>query len=696
MSGISNKKDNDLLEHNSTFRYRKDIDGLRAVAILPVVAYHSFPQYAPGGFVGVDIFFVISGYLISLILFKKLIRNDFVITDFYSHRVRRIFPALLLVIGSCFAFGWFALLPDEFKQLGKHMAAGTGFVQNLVLWQEAGYFDVASEQKPLMHLWSLAIEEQFYLIYPLLLWATWKSRLNVLVVVVLMGAISFFLNLRGIHQDPVKTFFAPHTRVWELLAGSVLAYFQCFKSWSPRNHHSENPESFIQKFISIFPDKQGREANILSVIGLALIVCSIAVFDSSKPYPGIRAGVPVLGAVLLILAGPQAWINQKLLSNKAAVWVGLISYPLYLWHWPLLSFARIIESEMPSTEVRIAAVVLSFIFAAFTYYVIEKPIRYGLPNWRRKAQTLFVLSVVMGAVGYNIYARDGLSFRVKEVLAKNYVFSANNIPWLESNQDESCKAKFPKFANAYCRISSVDEPTIQIVGDSHALSLYPGMRDVVSDGESVLYIGAGGCLPLINVATLNYLILNEVDHKKNTCLNLMNPAIEAAAQSNARTIVFWFRGSMYLDSDVRLSLITHPEITDKNSIMRMALRDTLNYLTARDRKIIFVLDNPDLNFNPKSCIESRPLRLTKDLKEPCAIPRSSFDKRSKEFRDLANSVLKDFPSVKVFDAATQLCDQDWCWAIKDGKMLYLDSDHLSLEGARVMATEILKLSSEGG
>ncbi|WP_090383356.1 acyltransferase family protein [Pseudomonas anguilliseptica] len=176
-----------MSEHNFHSTYRPDIDGLRALAILPVVAYHAFPRFAPGGFIGVDIFFVISGYLISMIIFKSLMNNNFVFTEFYAHRIKRIFPALILVAGSCYTFGWFALLPDEFKQLGKHIAAGMGFVQNFVLWKEAGYFDVASDQKPLLHLWSLAIEEQFYLIYPLLIWLAWKVRLNVLAGIILLG-----------------------------------------------------------------------------------------------------------------------------------------------------------------------------------------------------------------------------------------------------------------------------------------------------------------------------------------------------------------------------------------------------------------------------------------------------------------------------------------------------------------------------
>lgn len=209
--------------------YRSDIDGLRAVAILSVVGFHAFPFWVKGGFVGVDIFFVISGFLISTIIFGNLERNTFSFIEFYSRRIKRIFPALLVVLIACFAFGWFALLADDYKQLGKHMAAGAGFASNIVLWNESGYFDKAAETKPLLHLWSLGIEEQFYIVWPLLLWFAWKSRFNLLAMTFSVVAVSFVLNVRGIRTDAVAAFYSPQTRFWELLVGSVLAWLTLHK-----------------------------------------------------------------------------------------------------------------------------------------------------------------------------------------------------------------------------------------------------------------------------------------------------------------------------------------------------------------------------------------------------------------------------------------------------------------------------------
>ena len=211
------------LSHKNLFRpkYRPDIDGLRALAVLSVVGFHAFPKSIKGGFIGVDVFFVISGYLISAIIFENLKNKSFSFSEFYARRVRRIFPALALVLIACHVFGWFVLLSDEYKQLGRHIAAGSGFVSNMVLWSEAGYFDNSADTKPLLHLWSLGIEEQFYLAWPMLLWLAWKSRINLLGVTVVILLASFYLNVAEVKKDVIGAFYSPITRFWELLVGSL-------------------------------------------------------------------------------------------------------------------------------------------------------------------------------------------------------------------------------------------------------------------------------------------------------------------------------------------------------------------------------------------------------------------------------------------------------------------------------------------
>ena len=346
--------------------YRPDIDGLRALAVLCVVFFHAFPTVLPGGFVGVDLFFVISGFLICTILYSNFAAGTFSVWDFYGRRIRRIFPALILVLSSCYAFGWFALFADEYMQLGKHIAAGAGFVSNFFFWQEAGYFDNAADTKPLLHLWSLGIEEQFYIVWPLVLWLGYRFRANLLAITVLVAITSFVLNIRGINvkHDLVATFYSPQTRFWELLMGAILAYVTLYP---------------IQRLKGLTANKVQHQKiqSIQSIVALILVILAVTLISKQTPFPGWWALLPTIGAVLFINAGPKALINRYLLSNKLMVWIGLISYPLYLWHWPILSFLRIIESEVPKVELRIAALVISLILSTLTYQLVEKPIRYG-------------------------------------------------------------------------------------------------------------------------------------------------------------------------------------------------------------------------------------------------------------------------------------------------------------------------------
>jgi peptidoglycan/LPS O-acetylase OafA/YrhL len=381
-------------------KYRTDIDGLRAIAVLAVVAFHAFPKVITGGFIGVDIFFVISGFLISTILYENLERNQFSFTEFYARRIRRIFPALIVVLATCFTLGWFVLLPDEYRQLGSHMAGGAGFVQNYVLWNEAGYFDNTADTKPLLHLWSLGIEEQFYIVWPVLLWLAYRLRTNLLALTILIGLISFGLNIYGVKDNGTATFYSPQTRFWELLVGAILAYLTLHR------------QSILAKWPILSASTVSPKiwANVRSTLGLIFLILGLVLINKGSLFPGWWALLPAIGTVLILSAGPTAWFNRIILSNKVLTWLGLISYPLYLWHWALLSFARIMESETPNVWIRLAIVLISIGLSALTYYLIDKPIRFG-KHQKIKTIILVVLMSIVGFVGYNTYVRDGLGFR---------------------------------------------------------------------------------------------------------------------------------------------------------------------------------------------------------------------------------------------------------------------------------------------
>lgn len=404
---------------NAASVYRRDIDGLRAVAVLSVLAFHAFPGWVKGGFIGVDIFFVISGYLISGHIFESLEQGRFSLVGFYARRIRRIFPALCLVLVACLAFGWVALLSDEYLQLGKHAAAGAGFISNLVLWQESGYFDNTAATKPLLHLWSLGVEEQFYILWPVLAWAAWRMRVNALAAIVVLAGVSFALNIHFVRSDPVLNFYSPITRFWELLAGAALAQLEREKHGIPR------PLS----------------CNIQSAGGCLLLLCGLALTREDAAFPGWWAGLAVLGTVFTISAGPTALINRIVLSNPLFVAVGLISYPLYLWHWPLLSFATLIESNMPTRSIRITLVISAFVLATLTYFLVERPLRFG--GYRRlKIVGLVTTMALIGVVGLWIYSKEGLPARpaIQGIPAINEQFVG---PLWKYTKNDICLNRYP-------------------------------------------------------------------------------------------------------------------------------------------------------------------------------------------------------------------------------------------------------------
>ncbi|MBR0568781.1 acyltransferase family protein [Azoarcus sp. L1K30] len=426
--------------HLSHPKYRPDIDGLRAVAVLAVIGFHAFPVWIRGGFIGVDIFFVISGFLISTIIFENLDNETFSFSEFYVRRVRRIFPALAVVLLVCLAAGWLILTPDELNQLGTHIAAGAGFVSNFVLWGEAGYFDNAAETKPLLHLWSLGIEEQFYIVWPLLLWLAWKRNFNLLTLTSIVALVSIYLNIKGVKQDSIATFYSPKTRFWELLCGSILAWLTIYK---------KDTLSIVKLKIDIFISrliyekeieaKGNLTLNILSLSGCCLLAYGFWRINKEFSFPGKWAVIPVLGAVLIIMAGPQAWINRNLLSSRIAIWFGLISFPLYLWHWPLLSFSRIIENEEPGIRTRITAILISVVLAWLTTRLIEKPFRIGNKRARLKTAALCGLILSIGVTGFAFRNVDfSESHRYEKLAIKRKGFEhalGSSLSWYRGKND---------------------------------------------------------------------------------------------------------------------------------------------------------------------------------------------------------------------------------------------------------------------
>lgn len=363
----------------SRLTYRSDIDGLRAIAVLAVVVFHAWPEWLPGGFVGVDVFFVLSGYLISGIIFKGCRTGTFTFGDFYARRVRRIFPSLVAMLALCLAYGWLVLLPAEFRQLGGHAAWGSVFLQNVAFWLESGYFDTSASLKPLLHLWSLAVEEQVYLVFPPVVLLAWRFRWPMLPLLATLFVGSLVACLVATRTAPSAAFFLTPFRTWEFLAGSILA-------WMHDRHGS--------------PAARSWRVEAASWCGLGLLAFGLAWIGEGAGFPGWRAAIPVAGTTLMLAAGPAATPNRWLLSLKPLVWIGLISYPLYLFHWPLLSFLHILKGPKPDAGLVWGAVALSVALAAAAYYGLEKPIRPS--RWKGTVPALLAAFVALGAIGLGV------------------------------------------------------------------------------------------------------------------------------------------------------------------------------------------------------------------------------------------------------------------------------------------------------
>ena len=452
-------------------RYRPDIDGLRAVAVLLVVIFHAFPNGIPGGFIGVDIFFVISGFLITGIIARELDQQRFCLLVFFQRRIRRIFPALIVVLCTTLVLGWLWMLPAAYAQLSADVVASAAFFSNFALLWQSGYFDIESTKKPLLHLWSLGIEEQFYLIWPLILLLAVRLRLSILTTAAVIGLASFALNVALIGSHPVATFYLPFTRVWELLAGAGLA---C--GW---NRFSQT----------------GAAGNWRAAVGLALVAGAAAVLDTTRAFPGWWAALPVAGAALL-LSAPGAWICRVVLASRPLVWLGLISYPLYLWHWPLLVFSGVIKFAPLTLLERGLIVGLSVAFAWGTYRLVELPLRSGRQSAFRIAGLCAGMASIAAAGAVVVQAR-GFDFRLPPEIREMASVPTQAAQWRvhECLLDLSQEMTFAAGCTDRGR-----RPLVFVWGDSTAGALMPGLRKAQESQDfGIAQFTSSSCIPALHV-----------------------------------------------------------------------------------------------------------------------------------------------------------------------------------------------------
>lgn len=480
--------------------YRREIDGLRAVAVIPIILFHAGFEFFSGGFVGVDVFFVISGYLITTIILAEKEQGKFSVINFYDRRARRILPALFFVMAISLPFAWFLLKPNDLKDFSQSLTAVSLLSSNILFWLESGYFATESELKPLLHTWSLAVEEQFYVFFPLYLMVVWRYRKRwILGSIIVLGFISILLAQWGGVNKPSATFFLLPTRAWELMVGATTAFFLLYGR-------------SLNELVS--GHKLLNEA--LGAIGLILICYAVVVFDETIPFPSFYALIPTVGTALIILFSSAETNAGKLLGRKSLVGIGLISYSAYLWHQPIFAFARHYSVNELTVWPLIILIVLTFVLAYMSWLFIEKPFRNKRVISRK---SIFVFSIVGSTVFVTIGVIGHASSGFEEYFYKNRLTESQmiNYKFIKSHIDHNLSKKMIDNSDCIFWNSSVDEKIydrysacyakygkgVVVLGDSHAMNLF----NIVAKSSAlpfVLGISQGGCRPQNNKSTCHY------------------------------------------------------------------------------------------------------------------------------------------------------------------------------------------------
>ncbi|PJJ21882.1 peptidoglycan/LPS O-acetylase OafA/YrhL [Janthinobacterium sp. 67] len=548
--------------HPGGLPYRADIDGLRAVAVLAVILHHAWPNWFVSGFIGVDVFFVISGYLITSIILMQLEAGKFSIADFY---VRRIFPALVLVLFATLLFGWVVLLHGEFRQIGKHIAAGGGFVANLVFWSEAGYFDSSGTSKPLLHLWSLGVEEQFYLLWPLILWLAFKRHRNFLLIMAIIFCLSMAINVMTVESNPTAAFYSPVTRFWELMTGGIAAYLQLHRTaWTQ------------------------RWRTVASVGGTALLVLGFTFVKPDVFFPGWWALLPAGGTFLIIMADAGQALNRYLLSNKAAVGIGLISYPLYLWHWPLLSYSHIIYGEKTPFQIKVALIASAFMLAYLTYRLIEVPLRQRR-NHKHVVSGLggaMLAMVLLGVLTAGGVLRERIDVHGAEIYLQALNDSAFPGPLFTPLRHQNI---------VFQKVSSQTKGLTVFLGDSVVQQYGPRIEQAIASDparfNSVIFATAAGCPPILHAVKLPRF-------KFPLCPQATEAAYDLAGASDVDTVVIgaaWYGyfspGNRELLFEKNASVLAFPSAQAMDASYE-SLRASIARLSGQGKRVFLILQPP--------------------------------------------------------------------------------------------------------
>jgi peptidoglycan/LPS O-acetylase OafA/YrhL len=637
--------------------YRADIDGLRAIAILPVVFYHAGISGFGGGFVGVDVFFVISGFLMAGLIGGELERNEFSLIRFYERRIRRIFPALFAVMIACAVAAWLLLMPVEMEYFARSLKAAAMFGSNFQFEKETGYFDIAAQTKPLLHTWSLAVEEQFYILFPLLLIAIHRfAPRRLTAVLVILFVASLVASAWMVERSQSAAFYLLPFRAWELLLGSLVAV---------------NP---LPQRIADLP----KEA--LVALGLALIAVAVFGFDDRMAFPGIAALLPCLGAALVIQFGNGSRVTAKLLRFPPLVSVGLISYSLYLWHWPLIVFTRMLDGHSLDIATTILVVLGSIAIATLSWAFIERPFRGSRSHIGRKSVFGGAIVVAVGAVilGNTVVHMKGIPGRLPDNVQKIYAATYDAGPYGVSPcfiDDNGGPSISDIRAGKLCNVGaqSSQDPAFVVWGDSHSGAMAPAIGVAARDaGVSGLFAGHASCPPLPRVPlsargdTERCAAFN--DAVKDLILSRHIPLVFLAA--------YWpkyIHDAELPNEGVYFDPSVPPPLTDKSAPIKAALSRLLNDLKKAGTRVILVHDVPEMgHYIPEAAAKAAMEGTSTDL----APPWDYVSKRQALSREVLTQLAQTY-NAEIVDPLPAFCANQHCDALRNGVPLYKDADHIT-------------------
>ena len=660
--------------------YRRDIDGLRAFAVLPVVLAHAgMPGFA-GGFVGVDVFFVISGYLITGILLREMREKRFSLATFYERRARRILPALFSVLLVCIATGWFVLPPDMFKELAQSVLATVFFVSNIRFWDSTeDYFGAAAEWEPLLHTWSLSVEEQFYLVFPLLLCLLVGRRNKWLLGTVAgISGLSLTASIWATSAQPFANYFLTPFRVWELGLGALLA-------------------------LGVVPPLRHRGAGeFAAATGLAMILASVFLYGPSTPFPGLAALLPCIGAAALIWAGTHSQPTaSRLLSLPIFVGVGLISYSLYLWHWPVLVLMRLLHgsSELPLAW-GLAAMALSLILAYLSWKLVETPFRRGGAAGLSRRSVMRLSAACAAAtvfVALLINVNKGFPARLPEALFATYSDAIERTP-----RQRACMDRLPR--EGLCEFGSSDvsgeHKEYLLWGDSHAAAFLPGYDSWLrASGAAGLAAVKSACAPLLGVVRLEMGAAHGCDRFNSDVIEFLE------SREDIATVILVARWALVVEGHrssgeggpeavLGLAQTSPPHEPAGSDVVQVApdnaelaeygLATTVERIRATGRKVLIVEGVPEISFSVPMAVVNAEF-IGAELQ--AAPDRTDVERRNRRANEIIAAVAGQYGAQRA-GLLTELCNPR-CRIQMDGIPLYRDDDHLSRFGAQALVPPLL-------